>query len=208
MRIVPCVVLAVVAAAAASCGSVVRDGRAPVILVVDNIGGIRGATTAGTATGNLISDVFSLVTSGGTCTTGNPCPTVFEDLGQAGVHIVLKDIGLAGTTVTPSTNNQVTITRVHVSYRRTDGRNQEGVDVPYGFDAGATLTVTGSTTQTLTFPLVRVQAKQEAPLAALRGNGQILSVIGEVTLYGQDVVGNAVTAFGTINIDFGNFGDQ
>jgi len=205
MRIVSCVLLAAVAA---SCGSVVRDGRAPVILVVDSTAGIRGAVTLGTATPSLFSDVFSLVTSGGTCTTGNPCPTIFEDFGQLSLHLVLKDIGLPGTTPSPSSNNQVTITRVHVSYRRTDGRNQEGVDVPYGFDSGATLTVTGSTVQTMSFPLVRIQAKQEAPLQALRTNNQFISVIAEMTVYGQDVVGNSVSATGSINIDFGNFGDQ
>jgi hypothetical protein len=207
MRIVPCVVLAAVAAAAASCGSVVRDGRAPVIMVVDTIGGIRGAATAGTATTQLSSDVLTLVTSGGTCSTASPCPTIFSDTGTAGLHIVPKDIGLPGTTVTPSTNNQVTVTRVHVAYRRTDGRNQEGVDVPYAFDTAATATLTGTTTVTMGYPLVRSQAKQEAPLMALRTNGQVLSVIAEITFYGQDVVGNAVSAVGYINIDFANFGD-
>jgi hypothetical protein len=209
IRIVSCALLAAVAATVAACSSsTVREGSSPVILVIDTLQGIRGATVAGTAASNLISDVFSLVTSGGTCTTALPCPTVFLDLGQAGVHIVLKDIGLPGTTPSPSTNNQVTITRVHVSYRRTDGRNQEGVDVPYAFDTASTATVTGTTTVTVGFPLVRIQAKQEAPLMALRTNGQILSVIGEVTFFGQDVVGNAISATGLINIDFGNFGDQ
>jgi hypothetical protein len=207
VRIIRCVLLAATAAAAASCGSAVRDGRAPVILVVDSISGIRGAATAGTATASLSSDVLTLVTSGGTCSTGSPCPTVFSDSGTAGLHLVMKDIGAIGTTPSPSSNNQVTITRVHVSYRRTDGRNQEGVDVPYAFDAGSTLTVTGSSVQTLGFPLVRTSAKQEAPLMALRTSGQVISVVAEVTFYGQDVVGNTVTALGTINIDFANFGD-
>jgi hypothetical protein len=208
VRIVHCVLLAAVTAASASCGSVVRDGRSPVILVVDSLAALRGATTASTATASLFSDVFSLVTTGGTCSSNNPCPTIFEDFGQFSLHIVLKDIGQPGTTPAPSSNNQVTITRVHVSYHRTDGRNQEGVDVPYSFDTAATLTVTGSTAQTMAFPLVRVQAKQEAPLMALRTNGQIISVIAEATAYGQDIVGNAVSATGTISIDFGNFGDQ
>ncbi len=207
MRIVPCVVLAAVAAAGASCGSVVRDGRAPVILVVDTIGAIRGAATVGTATTQLSSDVLTLVTSGGLCTTVNPCPTVFSDSGTAALHIVLKDIGAVGTTPTPSTNNAVTITRVHVAYRRSDGRNQEGVDVPYAFDTASTATLTGSTTVTIGYPLVRIQAKQESPLMPLRTNGQILSVIAEITFYGQDLVGNTVSAVGYINIDFGNFGD-
>src|SRR5712691_5224477 len=85
-------------AATTSCGSVVRDSRAPVILVIDSIAAIRGAATVGQATSNLASDVFTLVTTGGLCTQAAPCPTVFSDGGQATLHIVLKDIGLPGTT--------------------------------------------------------------------------------------------------------------
>jgi hypothetical protein len=120
---------------------------------------------------------------------------------------VLKDIGSGTTPPSPSTNNQVTITRVHVSYRRTDGRNQEGVDVPYGFDTGVTFTVPQTGTITFGFPLVRSQAKEEPPLAALVTNGKVISMIGDVTFFGTDVVGNAVSISGSINIDFANFGD-
>ncbi len=208
MRIVSRVfTVATLVAATASCGSVVRSSRSPVMLVVDSMAGIRGAATAGTATSQLTSDVFTLVTAGGTCTTANPCPTIFSDSGQAVLHIVLKDIGQPGTTPSPSSNNEVTITRVHVAYRRTDGRNQEGIDVPYAFDTASTATVAGTSQTTMGFPLVRIQAKEESPLLELRTNGQIISVIADVTFYGTDVVGNAVTAVGSINIDFGNFGD-
>ena len=194
-------------AATTSCGSVVRSSRSPVLLIIDSLLAVRGAASAGAATSNLSSDVLTLVTSGGVCTTASPCPTVFGDAGQAQLHLILKDIGLLGTTVAPSTNNQVTITRVHIAYRRTDGRNQEGVDVPYAFDAATTATVPPSGTVTVGFPLVRTQAKQSSPLIELRTNGQVISVICEVTLYGTDAVGNEVDVTGGINIDFGNFGD-
>ena len=196
-------------AATTSCGSVVRDGRSPVILVVDSVLGIRGAVAAGTATSSLNSDVFSIVTTGGSCSQATPCPTVFADNGQAGLHLALKDIGLPGaTTPAPSSNNSVTITRVRVSYRRTDGRNQEGVDVPFAFDTASTATIPSTSTVTMGFPLVRVQAKQESPLVQLRTGAQVLSMIADVTFYGQDLVGNAVSATGSISIDFANFGDQ
>lgn len=195
-------------AGAVGCGSVVRSSRAPVILVVDSLQAVRGTAQAtGTPVSSLFSDVFTLVTSGGTCSTTNPCPTVFADSGVGGLHIVMKDIGQPGVTVDPSSNNAVTITRVHVAYRRTDGRNQEGVDIPYGYDTAATATIGGNTTVSLGFPLVRVQAKTEQPLMGLRFNGQIISAIADVTFYGQDVVGNAVSAVGSIAIDFGNWGD-
>jgi hypothetical protein len=199
---------ALLAAAATSCSSAVRSGQSPVMLVVDSLLGIRGSATTGTPSSILASDVITIVTTGGTCTTTNPCPTVFNDSGQATMHLVLKDIGLPGATPSPSSNNTVTVTRVRVTYRRTDGRNQEGVDVPYGFDAAVTASIAGSGGTTVGFPLVRIQAKQEAPLMALRTNGQILSMIADVTFYGTDLVGNNITATGSINIDFGNFGDQ
>ena len=198
---------AALVAASISCGSVVRSSRAPVILVIDPLQGVRGAATTSTPGSSLVSDVFTIVTSGGTCTTTSPCPTVFADNGQVIMHLVLKDLGSGATAAAPTSNNEVTINRIHVSYRRSDGRNQEGVDIPYGFDTASTFTVPQQGTITFGFPLVRVQAKQEAPLMALRSNGQILSMIGDVTFYGQDVVGNAVSVTGSINIDFGNWGD-
>ena len=201
---------AALVAASVSCGNVVRSSRSPVILVVDSVGAIRGAATAGgTATSSLTSDVFTLVTAGGTCSTTNPCPTIFQDAGVIGLHIALKDLGQPGVTVEPTSNNFVTVSRVHVSYRRTDGRNQEGVDVPYAFDTASTLTVTStSSPQTLGFPLVRIQAKQEAPLLALRSNATFITTIADVTVYGQDLVGNTVSATGSIEITFGNMADQ
>jgi hypothetical protein len=154
-----------------------------------------------------VSDVLTIVTSGGTCTTVLPCPTVFGDTGSVQMHLILKDIGLPGTTVAPSTNNQVTITRVHISYRRTDGRNQEGVDVPYGFDTASTATVPANGTVTIGFPMVRSQAKESSPLVELVTSGKVISTIADVTFYGQDAVGNDVSVTGSINVDFANFGD-
>jgi hypothetical protein len=142
--------------------------------------------------------VDQLLAIRGSATTSTASATLASD--------VFTLVTTGGTCTT--TNNEVTITRVRVSYRRTDGRNQEGVDVPYGFDTATTATVTAGGNLTFGFPLVRIQAKQESPLVELRTNGQILSMIGDVTFYGQDTVGNTVTATGSINIDFGNFGDQ
>ncbi len=123
---------AALVAATASCGNVVRDGRAPVILVVDTLLGVRGAVSAAAAASPLTSDVLTIVTSGGTCTTAAPCPTIFNDLGQA---------------------------------------------------------------------------KSEMPLAPLVTSGQVITAIADVTIYGQDVVGNAVSTTASITINFANFGD-
>jgi len=194
-------------AATTSCGSVVRNGSSPVFLVIDSLAAIRGQQSGGTAASALTSDVITIVTTGGACSTVNPCPTIFGDGGQAVLHLNLKDIGLPGSTPTLTSNNQVTITRVHIAYRRTDGRNQEGVDVPYAFDTSTTATVGISGNVTVGFELVRIQAKQEAPLVGLRASGVFISTIADVTIIGQDTVGNQIVVTGSISVNFGNFGD-
>jgi hypothetical protein len=58
------------------------------------------------------------------------------------------------------------------------------------------------------FVLVRNQAKSEPPLIQLVTNGQLISAIADVTAFGNDIVGNAVSASASIGVTFGNFGDQ
>jgi hypothetical protein len=200
------VLVVAAAVASTSCGDVVRSGRAPVFLVIDSLLASRGGPTAGTPASTLTSDVITNVSTPAPCTTEKPCPTIFGDSGSATLRLSPKDIGLTGS-ATPSSNNEVTITRVHVAYRRTDGRNVEGVDVPYAFDSATTGTVPASGNATLGFVLVRNTAKQESPLVQLETNGIIISTIADVTFYGRDQVGNDISATGSIAIDFGNFGD-
>jgi len=195
-----------VAAAGLSCGSVVRDGSSPMFLVVDLLQGQRGGGAA-TMGNPLQSDVQTLRTTPAPCTPTSPCPTVFSDNGQVVLSLVPKNVGTTAAPAAPSTNNDVTITRFHIEYIRADGRNTQGTDVPYSFDGAVTGTIHVGTPLTLGFELVRIAAKEEAPLAALIASPSILTTIAYVTFYGQDHVGNAIKATGTIQIDFGNFGD-
>ena len=195
-----------VAAAATSCGDVVRQGRAPVFLIIDQLTASRGGGTA-TASSFLLSDVLTIVTTPAPCSTDNPCATIFNDTGAATLRLSPKDIGPVGVPVTPSQNNEVTIRRVHVGYRRSDGRNIQGVDVPYAFDGAATGTVPAAGTLTLGFEMVRHTAKEESPLVQLQSNGVIITTIADVTFYGTDKVGNDISVTGSIQVDFGNFGD-
>lgn len=197
---------AAVALAGTSCGDVVRTGRAPVFLVIDSLAAAKGDDDA-TFHSFLLSDVITNVTTPEPCKPESPCPTVFNDPGQATLRITPKDIGTVGAAA-PSTNNEVTITRVHVKYRRADGRNIQGVDVPYEIDSAATATVPATGTVTMGFQLVRHTSKEEAPLVQLKNNSVIIATIAEVTLYGRDRVGNDISAMGTIEVDFGNFGDK
>ncbi len=57
--------------------------------------------------------------------------------------------------------------------------------------------------------LVRIQAKDEAPLKQLvNGGGAIaISAIAEVTFYGADQAGREVSAVGRIGVTFADWGD-
>ncbi len=172
------------------------------MLVVNSLTGTQGKAQGGSPVANLFSDVLTLVTSGGTCTTTNPCPTIFNDSGTMTLSLAPKDVDVQLTS-----NNQVTINRIHISYRRTDGRNTEGVDVPFSYDTASTATVAVGGQTAVSFTIVRNQAKEESPLVQLVNNGQIISGIIDVTAYGTDLVGNAVSVTGSMGVQFGNFGD-
>ena len=186
-------VMAALAAASASCGDVVREGKSPVYLVMDSLLGSRGGT----------SDPFGNPVHSDVTTKGS----IFSDPGRAALRVVLKNVGTTTTPLSPTSNNEVTVTRYRVVYKRADGRNTPGVDVPYSFDGALTGTVIPGTSTTVSFDLVRYSAKMEAPLAHLQNEIIVLNVIADVTLYGRDRVGNEISVTGSIQIDFANFGD-
>ena len=193
-----------------SCGEVVRTGRSPVFLVIDALESTTGDKPTQFVTGGLQSDVITIVTSGGLCSQQNPCQIIFNDLGQVTLRTPLKDV--TGTSSVnpsaPTTNNEVTINRYRVVYRRTDGRNVQGVDVPYAFDGALTGTIPAGGVLTIGFELVRHSAKLESPLAQLRSNGALIYTFAEVTFFGKDRVGNDIQVTGSIQVDFGNFADR
>jgi hypothetical protein len=178
---------------ALGCSSHVREGRSPAYLIVDSV--LAASGTDQTFTNTLESDVM----------TKN---AVYADSGQATVTLALKDIGPSANPASPTTNNFVTLSRYHVQYRRSDGRNTEGVDVPFAFDGASTAAVTDQAT-TFTFTLVRLQAKLEAPLVNLVGHGGagVISTIADVTFYGTDQAGNDVQTTGSISVNFADWAD-
>ena len=175
---------------AASCGEFVRQDRAPVTLVIDSLQAASGAQTQ--FSGTLQSDVVTIVKG---------TPTIFSDNGRVTMRFIMKDVG-----TTPSPVNGVTITRYRVTFRRPDGRNTPGVDVPNAFDSAVNFTV-GTTAVTAGFELVRHIAKEEAPLPALASSPVILSTVADVTFYGRDQAGNELSVTGSIGVQFGNFAD-
>ncbi len=162
-----------------SCSNAIRTGQASSYLILTSL-------TGGSGSGTVHSDVIS--------NTG----TIIDDSGQATFQLAMKDAaGLASTD-----NNSITITQYHVEYVRSDGRNTPGVDVPFAFDGGTNLTVNGS--GSIGFTLVRIQAKEEAPLKALAqgGGADVISTIARVTFYGHDQTGRDVSVTGNIEVDF------
>jgi hypothetical protein len=119
----------------------------------------------------------------------------------------MKDIGLYGANG-PSRNNYITVNRYRVTYKRSDGRNTPGVDVPFGFDGAGTVTVTDQDAG-LAFVLVRVQAKLEPPLMNLRNGGgaDTISTIADITFYGRDQAGNDISVTGSISVNFADWAD-
>lgn len=105
--------------------------------------------------------------------------------------------------------NAVTMTRYTVQFKRTDGQNRPGVDVPFGFSGGLSNTI-GDTGGEVVFVLVRHQAKLEPPLSnmASAGGQLLISTVAEITLYGRDQNGNEVTTTALIDVHFGDFADE
>ncbi|SRR6266542_135775 len=191
-RLAPAVVLVL---ASVSCGTLTRQGTSPAYLVIRSIEAAPGndVTKFGSF---LLSDVVTVV---------DGVPTIFNDVARVTFTLGLKDPGPASSPTVPTQNNWITVDRYHVRFIRSDGHNIEGVDVPYAFDGGLTATV--ADTVSAGFQIVRHNAKEEAPLAALQFSPVIISAIAEITFYGHDQTGRAVSATGNLGVNFGNFAD-
>jgi hypothetical protein len=189
--------LALAAAAAlatGACSDKVLQGKGSSYLVIDQLAAASGAKL----------ETFSTVLQSDVQTKGG----VLEDLGRVTLHIAMKDATVT-TGTEPSANNMITVNRYHIDFVRSDGRNTQGVDVPYSVDGAVTGTVTTSQTD-LVFAIVPVQRKLEAPLLALRNLGGAVAImtIANVTFYGYDQAGNAVAVTGSISVNFADWADD
>ena len=193
-------------AGSVSCGDVVRQGKAPVLLVVDSMQAASGAAP-GEMGGFLLSDVQTLVdqTVGGQTVQ---VPVIYNDVAEATLRLIAKDAGTGLNNLAPTPWNAVTINRYHINYIRADGRNTPGVDVPYPVDGAVTATLSGTPT-VVPFEIVRHQQKLEQPLRSLAnfGGRLFISTIAEITFYGTDQVGNDVQGKATISVSFSDYAD-
>lgn len=206
-RAVSAAVMAAAVMGSASCTSTVRDSGSNSYLIIDSLQAVSGQS--GDEGSDLNSDVVAIVEqqiAGQTVRT----PTMFEDGGLVQFRLGLKDPGSPTAPNVATSNNFITVNRYRVEYMRTDGRNRAGIDVPHPFDGAFTVTVRAEGTASAGFVLVRLQAKAEPPLLALRGGDGLfaISTIATVTFYGVDQTGRAVSVSGKISIEFADWADD
>jgi len=200
---VPALALGAVLLPLSGCGANL-PGTGSSYVIIQSLQGASGAEPSQFG-GTLASDVQTLVdvTIGG---EQMKSPTVYEDPGRVVLLLAMKNPEPIGPA--PTTANFVTFNRYRVEYIRADGRNEQGVDVPYSFDGAITATVTDQPV-TVGLTLVRIQAKLERPLLPLVGGGGALAIstIARVTFYGKDQTGREVAATGDMSITFADWGD-
>jgi hypothetical protein len=177
-----------------SCNSIENDSRSDSVLLIVKI---TGTDVEDNAVDFLQSDVA--VVNPDTNTS-----TVAADAAEVSFSAQPVDpVPLLGT----SYFNDILVTKYVVSYTRSDGKNQEGIDVPYSFDGAMSARVQIDTQTTVNFIIVRAVAKLEPPLINLasgRGEGE-LKVTAKIDFYGQDTVGKTVKATGYLTIFFANY---
>lgn len=178
------VAAAALALALAGCSAdYVEDSQAPVILRITAINGgalLESDVKTGAADNYVCPDAVEV---GVAVRPKNPNATIVQNAGD----IFLK--------------------RYEVRYARTDGRAVEGVDVPYRVSGLLTAVVVNDGNATVSLEVVRRQAKLEPPLSQIDG-AQIVTMFAEVTLFGENVVGNGVSARGQLQVNFLNVVDS
>jgi len=120
---------------------------------------------------------------------------------SVGLEVVVKNPNNPGSPL-----ESVILERYDVSFTRSDGRGVEGVDVPYRFSSSMTAEVAVAAAATVKIDIVRQQAKLEPPLSNITGL-QIVDMTANVTVYGETVSRQAVSASGAAAIRFADFAD-
>ena len=173
---------AALALAMAGCSADYVEGdRSTVLLLVESING--GAP--------VLSDVRG---------AGDNPNTIVNCLAPVTVSVRTKNPQVTGTAV-----QDVRLTRYEVSYRRSDGRGVEGLDVPYTISGNMTITVPVGDTTTFSVDLVRHQAKLLPPLSNITGL-QLVTMFADVTLNGATISGSNVSGQGATQVTFADYG--
>lgn len=180
-----------------SCNPLEDETQSDSILVVVNM---TGTTIEGSEVNFLQSDVVSV-------DPDTELSSVAADAAKATFTVELMD---PASTLGPSHYNNILVTRYTVTYIRSDGKNTEGVDVPYFFEGSFSTLVEIDSTVEVSFVIVREVAKLEPPLLNLReGRGEgAIEVTAKVDFYGHDMTNNKIKATGYLTIFFANYTDE
>lgn len=177
-----------------SCNPIENESKSSSLLIVENV---TGTDLEGNEANFLQSDVEKVDSA-----TGQRYVTA--DIAKAKLKaVLLSPVSVFG----PSAYNDILVTRYVVSYTRTDGKNQPGVDVPYPFEGSLSALIKIDSTSEISFIIVREVSKLEPPLINLaqgRGEG-VLTVTAKIDFYGQDMTKNKVKATGYLTIWFANY---
>jgi hypothetical protein len=181
-----------------SCNPLSDDTQSASMLIVENL---LGTDMEGNSANFLQSDV--IYQDPDDPTSG----TIYADSATVTFRGRLLDPdSLTG----PSHYNDITVTRYIVSYIRADGRNTEGVDVPYSFEGNLSVVVPVDSVKDAIFVIVREVAKLEPPLIGLHEwrDAGVIEATAKVDFYGQDPVGNTIKATGYLTVFFANYANE
>jgi hypothetical protein len=174
------------------CNPLEDDSKSSSFIIVESI---TGTDLSGKTASFLQSDVV-LTNS-----------IVVADVATATLRASLLD---PAPILKPSQFNDIMLDRYIVSYSRVDGKNRQGVDVPYSFEGALTQLLKIGTSTSIPFVIVREVAKLEAPLIDLAQNRAegVIEATAKIELYGHDMVENKVKATGYLTIFFANYADS
>jgi hypothetical protein len=166
----------------------VTNDQSEVVLQMVSIDGKAGGAGSGSGANALNSDV----------------DPVFDDIAEIGLAALPKN---ASNNLIAGEFQDVLVERYEVHYIRSDGRAEEGVDVPFHITGNLSQTVPFRGTATVVIDVVRHQAKLEPPLLNLVSGGSlVITCFADITLHGRTTTGAAVTTNGRLQINFANFG--
>lgn len=166
--------------------------------------GLLGCTNPLASDGQADVALFMVIgQNGGPVTSSVVTPT--PDVVPVLVALRSKNIRFNTTQYTRA----VMLTRYEITFYRSDGRNTEGVDVPYSIAGNIAGEVDLANSGGVTVPVevVRAQAKIEPPLRNLRGpvggQAQVFTCFADITIYGHQIAsGDIVKTTGSMQIDF------
>jgi hypothetical protein len=133
---------------------------------------------------------------------GSVCP----DIVKVRLENHFKNPAVTGTSFV----NDYVVERYEVHYVRSDGRNTEGVDVPFSITGNVAQEVINASDAELALEVVRRQAKLEPPLRNLAGGGAIIvTMFADITLHARTTTGTVLNPVsGRLQIDFSDFADK